>query len=277
MKLQYLGTAAAEGFPALFCTCDTCRRAQKAGGKNIRSRSQAVVDNKLLIDFPADTYLHILAHGLSLPDIHYCFITHKHSDHFYISDLEMRALSYAKLTDGLPLHLYGMRAVYDEICGLVNRIGAGIKERVVPHLLEKYAPVFIDGYTVIPLPADHDPDSEPVIYLIENEKSSLLYAHDTGVWGDDVWKYLADRGRTIDFVSLDCTAGLLHGWTHSHLSLDVCADVKKRMLAERLADAHTRFCLNHFSHNCLATYDEMLLPAKQAGFEVSFDGMCADF
>ena len=55
MKLQYFGTAAAEGWPALFCGCDACRRAREAGGRNIRTRSQALIDDKLLIDFPADT------------------------------------------------------------------------------------------------------------------------------------------------------------------------------------------------------------------------------
>jgi len=40
MKFQYLGTAAAEGWPALFCNCDNCEKARKAGGKNIRIRTQ---------------------------------------------------------------------------------------------------------------------------------------------------------------------------------------------------------------------------------------------
>ena len=274
MELQYLGTAAAEGFPALFCVCDTCRRAQEAGEKNIRSRSQAVIDNKLLIDFPADTYLHMLAHKLPLENISHCIITHAHSDHFYVSDLEMRSVGYARTVDGLPFHVYGTKAVYDETCRLVAKLGDGMEGRVIPHLLEAFTPVRIENYTVTPLSADHDPASDPVIYLIEDQNSSLLYAHDTGIFGDDVWKYLANRGRTPDFVSLDGTAGLLSGWRHGHLSLDTCTEVRERMLAEGIADAHTGFCLNHFSHNCLATYDEMLLPTEQAGFAVSYDGMC---
>ena len=48
MKLQFLGTAAAEGFPALFCQCENCKRARELGGRNIRSRSQALVDGKIL-------------------------------------------------------------------------------------------------------------------------------------------------------------------------------------------------------------------------------------
>src|SRR5699024_7123072 len=50
MKLTYLGTAAAEGFPALFCNCPACREAARLGGRNIRTRSQALINRDLLLD-----------------------------------------------------------------------------------------------------------------------------------------------------------------------------------------------------------------------------------
>ena len=31
MKIQYLGTGAAEGIPAIFCECDTCKKARELG------------------------------------------------------------------------------------------------------------------------------------------------------------------------------------------------------------------------------------------------------
>ena len=46
MKLTYLGTAAAEGWPAAFCNCDGCRAARRLGGRNIRTRSQALVERR---------------------------------------------------------------------------------------------------------------------------------------------------------------------------------------------------------------------------------------
>gem|GEM_PF-4622368 len=33
MRLKYLGTAAAEAFPALFCSCEQCKAAEKTRGK----------------------------------------------------------------------------------------------------------------------------------------------------------------------------------------------------------------------------------------------------
>ena len=49
MKFQYLGTAAAEGIPAFVCNCENCVRSREIGGRALRTRSQAIVDGKLLI------------------------------------------------------------------------------------------------------------------------------------------------------------------------------------------------------------------------------------
>ena len=54
MKILYMGTAAAEGWPGLFCSCDVCSHARKAGGRNLRTRTQAMLDDDLLLDFPPD-------------------------------------------------------------------------------------------------------------------------------------------------------------------------------------------------------------------------------
>lgn len=45
MKIKYLGTAAAEGVPAIFCRCEVCRKSKAAGGRNIRTRSQSIIDD----------------------------------------------------------------------------------------------------------------------------------------------------------------------------------------------------------------------------------------
>ena len=41
MNIQFLGTGAAEGIPALFCQCPLCRKAEAAGGREIRTRCGA--------------------------------------------------------------------------------------------------------------------------------------------------------------------------------------------------------------------------------------------
>lgn len=89
MKFRYLGTAAAEGWPAVFCNCDHCHRAKKAGGRNIRTRSQALINDDLLIDFPSDSYHHALHCGLDFSACRYLLVTHSHTDHFSPTDLLM--------------------------------------------------------------------------------------------------------------------------------------------------------------------------------------------
>ena len=95
MKFRYLGTAAAEGFPAVFCNCEYCNVARKTGGKNIRTRSQAVIDDDLLIDFPPDTYSHALLTGLNLGKIKHLLVTHSHMDHFFPQEFELLVICFA--------------------------------------------------------------------------------------------------------------------------------------------------------------------------------------
>ena len=78
MKIKYLGTAAHEGLPAVFCQCDNCKKARKSGGKNLRTRSQALINDDLLIDLNMDTHVHTLMYGIDLSQIHHCLMPAAH-------------------------------------------------------------------------------------------------------------------------------------------------------------------------------------------------------
>ena len=58
MKITYYGTAAAEGQPALFCHCPTCEYARIHKGKDIRTRSQTMINEDLVIDLIDHTYVY---------------------------------------------------------------------------------------------------------------------------------------------------------------------------------------------------------------------------
>ena len=64
MKILYMGTAAAEGWPGLFCSCYVCSHARKVGGRNLRIRTQTLLDDELLLDFPPDSDCRALRCGL---------------------------------------------------------------------------------------------------------------------------------------------------------------------------------------------------------------------
>ena len=81
MKIVYLGTAAYEGVPVPYCKCRVCRESFRLGGRALRSRSQALVDGELLLDYNADTVCHSLRYRIDWEKIGDCLITHSHSDH----------------------------------------------------------------------------------------------------------------------------------------------------------------------------------------------------
>ena len=102
MKITYLGTAASEGLPAPFCTCPVCQKARQEGGKSVRTRTQALVDESLLIDFPPDTYLHWLRNNFDFLKVTDLLVTHSHMDHWYPDDLRPRWSPSATTTPPTP-------------------------------------------------------------------------------------------------------------------------------------------------------------------------------
>ena len=271
MKLKYLGTAAAEGIPGMFCNCRVCRNALKIRGKEIKTRSQALLDDKLLIDFPADTYMHILNHGLDLRNIHNVIITHSHADHFYPNDFWCRFEGIAYDIVEEPLNIYVTEAGYNEA---LRQLGEDMNEtRVKFHKIAPFEPFDVEDYHIIPLAADHDSSSNPVIYIIEKGEKSLLYANDTGIFPDSTWDYLEKYNKKFELISLDCTGMAQKNWRRSHLCLNTDKEVYDRLTEIGVCDKNTIVYVNHFSHNGMLTHKELVVEAEKYGFLVTYDGL----
>ena len=272
MKLTYHGTCAAEGWPALFCECGNCARAKKAGGRNIRTRSQADIDGRLLIDFPPDTYMHMLYGKLDLSCIKNIFFTHGHEDHFYPDDLAMRYNPFAHVYNKelLPVHLYGNDRVVRELTRRFEN--AQQKDIFDIQYIEDFKQYTVDGYIVTPLKANHDRSQESHILIVTDGEKTILYGNDTGYFDDCTWEYLKDSKVRFDFVSLDTTSGVID-CRNGHMGLPTVIEVRDRLVEMGCADGNTRFCLHHFSHNGDAIYDELVPIAAKEGFMVSYDGM----
>lgn len=284
MKIKYLGTAAAEAIPAFFCSCPICEKSREAGGRNIRTRSQAIINDELLIDFPADTYLHIMNYGLDLRNIKSLLITHGHDDHLYGYDLMYRKSPVnAVFPNGgigkAPLEIYGTKKSLKEAMDIIKKEKVLKKDPLALcfNIIKKYEPFDASGYKVTPLRANHAKHLDPVIYIIEKDGKTMLYAHDTGFFGDETWNYIENCGLKFDYVSLDCTSTNREKIKGTHLSLTGCIKTKERLIDTGLADEKTIFCLNHFSHNGGFTYDELVPVAAEHGFIVSYDTMEVEF
>lgn len=275
MKLKYLGTAAAEGWPAVFCDCESCKRAQQAGGKNIRTRAQVVIDDTLLIDFGPDTYMHVLQYQLPLHHIQHCIVTHAHNDHFYPSELLLKGRPYAVNGKEIPLTIYGnekvklllerMQQEEDDSDDLVNCL--------FYQPIRLFETMEIAGYRVTPLRAVHDKNELCVIYYIEDkEGKTLLYGNDTAYFPEDTWAYL--EGKQLDIVSLDATVGMLEDCP-THMGIKTAFRAKERLKEMGCLKDSTRVILHHFSHNQGAglLHEEMEQIVKQQNCEISYDGM----
>ena len=88
------GTAAAEGWPALFCTCDACLQARARGGKEVRSRAAYMLGDRVRVDFGPDSYLHQQKYGLAYEKLEHLLVTHSHDDHWFPKDLAYRRAGF---------------------------------------------------------------------------------------------------------------------------------------------------------------------------------------
>lgn len=273
MKIKYLGTAAYEGVPSPFCNCRVCRLSKKAGGRNMRSRSQALINDELLMDFNADTVWHFHKYGFDWDKIGDCLITHSHCDHLYADDVEIASRPYSH--DHRALNLYAPAegyAMLKPICdnsqggSAVTQISAGHRFKTAT------------GYNVLAMEADHDPELHCLIYSVEKDGKRLLYAHDTGYFSENTWELLKSEGY-FGLISLDCTGGMgLNGqWRQNHMTFGTDLDIIGRMKKEGIIDEKTKVVINHFSHNGGQTYDEMAELTKEYGVIVSYDGLEIDF
>lgn len=275
MKITYLGTAAAEGYPGIFCNCKYCSTARAKGGKNIRTRSQCILDNHLLIDYPADSYSHMLQHRIPFSEIKSILITHTHQDHLYLEDLGLRCEGFSHGLKG-TLTLYGNPSLFDKFRGLYRRNPndlhlAGKLDCVV---LTEFIPATIESYTVTPMLANHDPNEKCYIYLIEKENKLLLYGNDTGWFPEATWEYLSEK--KLDCISLDCTH-MKYRQRENHLGFPNVLETIERLRSLHCIKEDTQILVTHFSHNGHMLHSEMKALAKSHGIHVAYDGMTVIF
>lgn len=274
MKITYFGTAAGEGWPGVFCKCPVCQEARRLGGKNIRTRSQARINEDLLIDLPPDNQLHSLYYGLDFEPIRALLFTHSHSDHCYTDDLELLREPYTHTYPHI-LQVYGNESVAKKV--LMSCRSFGCEEHrfrftCIPH----NEPFRVLDYTVMALQATHSRGERCLFYRIARDGKAVLYAHDTGALTEENLQALATCPEKLSLVSLDCTAQRERDGKY-HMGFLDAVEQKKVLLERGLADENTVWVVNHFSHNGGWLHAELEEYARQEGFLASYDGMTVEF
>lgn len=281
MKLKYLGTAAAEGIPSVFCGCAVCQEARKMKGRYFRTRSQVLIDDELLVDLNADTYAHALAYDIDLSQIGHVLITHVHEDHFYPAELANRQGGFAHKMKYPTLTLYGSsdvgeyaRKIYEVYMpnSPMRLVETG---RVAFETLRPYERRQIENFFITALPATHG-TPHPYIYIIEKAGKTVLYFNDSGYLTEETMTYLREKKIRFDLVSYDCTWGKddAGGAVGSHMGVPNNVEARRRFIQNGNYKDGTVDVITHFSHNIAGVgYGDMCKVAEENGFVLAYDGM----
>lgn len=271
MRVQLLGTGAADGLPNAFCHCATCAEARTSG--RIRARSSALVDGRILIDPGPDTALQVSRFGSDLRSADHWLITHGHPDHL---DPLLLLIRDWVLGDA-PLSIWGPPGALARLDHWLSPTSGIELHSVAPGFR---ATLVIDDqeYVIRAHRADHvapprAPDSEQsidamadeaLLWSIEDQDVSLLYATDTGP-GPSV------AAGPYDCVLLDATFGpkLDHGT--GHLDFATIGQVLSEWRSIGVIDVSSRVIATHLGHHnppYLALLDQL----TKLGVELHDDG-----
>lgn len=274
MEILFLGTAAAEGYPAIFCRCANCEAARELGGRNLRRRSAALIDGVLLIDCGPDLLAAAHAYGLRLDRVRYLIQTHAHDDHLYLPNLAYRAPGFAG-SELDHLEIYGTAPSLERIGRQADRLE---RLNVSVHPVTSFQTFQAGPYTVTALRARHDISIEPVIYVIRKGSAALLYGTDTGPFWPETWDALDALGRTgvrLGAVILEATRGVLPSPEQpgGHMNLVECVAHYAELTRRGLVLPGAPALAHHFSHNGVPPHDELVRILAPHGMQPSYDGL----
>ena len=276
IRIRYLGTGAAEGFPAPFCECAACEKVRRLGGKNRKTRSCALVNEHILIDLSPDIFMQSWENRLHLSAVDTIVFTHSHDDHLDLMSLMLRCKSGATVL----LHI-------DENDNYISVWGNDtVREKINKKFFEEVhadpsklrfskisygVPFSVGDVEFTAFEVNHIQSEDCCIFALSDGTHSFLYGNDTGFPRERTFDALNRFGKTFSAVSLDCARGTLPGDAHMGLAEDkrFC----ERLRACGLIDASTEIYLNHFSHMCGLSPDEFASLAEKDNMHLTYDGM----
>jgi len=275
MKLLLLGTAAAEGYPGLFCECEHCQAARAAGGKNLRLRTSALISADLLIDPEPDLLTCVHRYQLSLSRLRAVLVTHFHDDHWLTSNFLFRH-KWFRGQELSPLHIYGGPRLEKEIAALCQVHDFKLEDLAVElHPLQPFEEFSAGDYRIKALPSSHTPATEPYIYAIAQNNRRLIYATDTGPLQEETWQGLA--GFDADLLMLEYTLGdIPSDQTATHLNREDFFATVARMKKEGALAPTGKVVAFHFSHHRIPLHEALTADLAAQDIIAGYDGMEID-
>lgn len=265
MRLLFLGTGAAQGYPALFCSCVNCDAARERGGRSLRRRAALLVNDDLLLDFGPDLFAAAHAYGLALYRVRHLLLTHADGDHLTGANFDQHRERWAQPGIAI-LHVYGS----DATLRLVRSLRWSVEElRVALHPVEAGQTFAAGAYHVTALPARHAAEQQPLLYVVQQGAAAFLYATDTGPFLPGAWQALerlAAAGVTLDAAVIEGTTGQRESSpTAGHLSFDQCVRHHHLLRERGIAKPHCLHLATHFAPGCRQFAADPSLPLNTYG------------
>lgn len=282
MKFTFLGTASAFGYPQPFCTCADCSKARQEGGKNLRKRSSALINDDLLIDLGPDILTASYMHHIPLTNTRYCLQTHPHSDHLDLSHLLSRSLD--KDSPPETLHFYASAATLayaDEYFKQhlapyrLSSQNASEELRLTLHTISPFETFTAGPYQVTALKANHAPNFQALIYAISANDKAILYATDTEALPEETWQVLQNLKYAFDLVVFDHTNGSKPP-AYGHLNDQLVTEYTHRIYQEGILKDSGKVYITHIAHGGNPPHDTLVKSSQQSGYQVAYDGLELD-
>lgn len=283
MFITFLGTSAANAYPEPFCRCANCRQARVLGGKSLRKRSAALINNDLIIDLGPDILTASNLYGRHLSGVRYCLQTHAHEDHLDTSHFLSRSPEFGVV--GAPcLHFYASPGTLrlaarrlERDCAPASLLDAEVGERLnlKIHQIEPFQSFTSGCYQVTAFPANHDPTVDPLLYAVEARGRSIFYGTDTSTLPEETWRAFYRHGLRFDLVILDHTYGPDEPAT-DHLNARGLIEHVARMRGEDLLTDRARIFATHIAHEGNPPHPELAGFASQHGYEIAYDGLTVE-
>ena len=279
MKIKYLGTGACEGIPSLYCNCFVCKNARQKKGKELRTRSGFVLDDKIVIDFSPDSYTNMVKHDVDFGAIEHILISHTHEDHYCSMDLAQRYIREGMPGVAKTLTVYGNE--YVKQCFLVEDYYNDVllqKKYLAFQTLQKEQSVQIEEYTITPFYTDHVRREDSFVYLIQKGEKAYLHLLDSSEPNERVYKFLIDNQIKVNAVTMDCTFASLETEFYGHMNIWQNIRVKNKFEDLGLTQKDTKYICSHISHySGVDTHERLSKIAEENGLILAYDGLTVEF
>ena len=234
---------------------------KKSVSKDLRRSGGVIIDEKILLDAPADIFEVADELGFSdmFDNVRDIFISHSHAGHFS-TDALLRLAKHKRI------RVFAS----DSVLSLIPE-----NEKIEKVELLPYISIMLGDYRITPLPANHETEINDEVclnFLISRDKT-LFYGLDGGFLNSGAWKFLSET--KIDALILDCTLELSPATKDAlfHNNFDMIKIIRSVMLSASVITPGTRVVLSHIPFSKKrSVHAELSEAAGDFGITVGYDG-----